>query len=542
MRFFEHQTRARRGTARLLVLYALAVLLTVGLLVWVCSWFFPRDADRLRYALVAAVPFAAVIVGASLYRLRELSEGGGPAVALSLGGQMLQDDPAATLAERRALNVVEEMALAAGVRRPALYVLPDSSINAFAAGMDGEDAVIGLTRGAIEQLDRGELQAVVAHEFSHILNGDMRLNMRLAGYLFGLQMIAVLGQYLMSDRPTHRAWRRSNSGGSGTSGWALIVVALACVALGWVGALLAGWIQAAISRQREYLADASAVQFTRQTEGMAGALYKIALSPQRRLHLLHASEYAHFMFGSVDLPRVFEGLSATHPKLIDRIRRVNPARAREWEQELQAAQGWSDRRPTPGVLAMARQRQEQTWANAEQEAQWQAHWQGLQAQEAARMQVADALRARILQHQPDYARRQSLLRRSAPGVWLALAAKGERAPLLLHALLAPAGVAPSAAGDGVGQALYRRLLRRPLPEACQPDLLAYLLPLAVAAHAPADLLAAADAAYHANPHPSTTQQALWQALHAYLGEAARIEAADEDDMVSGDTVCATVMG
>ncbi|MDO4769897.1 MAG: hypothetical protein Q4A11_05975 [Brachymonas sp.] len=113
MRFFEHQTRARRGTARLLVLYALAVLLTVGLLVWVCSWFFPRDADRLRYALVTAVPFAAVILGASLYRLRQLSEGGGPAVALSLGGQLLQDGPTATLAERRALNVVEEMALAA---------------------------------------------------------------------------------------------------------------------------------------------------------------------------------------------------------------------------------------------------------------------------------------------------------------------------------------------------------------------------------------------------------------------------------------------
>lgn len=535
MRFFEHQTRARRGTARLLVLYALAVLLTVGLLVWVCSWFFPRDADRLRYALVTAVPFAAIILGASLYRLRELSQGGGASVALSLGGQMLQDGPTATLAERRALNVVEEMALAAGVRRPALYVLPDSSINAFAAGMDGKDAVIGLTRGAIEQLDRNELQAVVAHEFSHILNGDMRLNMRLAGYLFGLQMIAVLGQYLMSDRPTHRASGRSNSSdGSGSSGGVLIVVGLACMVLGWVGALLAGWVQAAISRQREYLADASAVQFTRQTEGLAGALYKIALSPQRRLRLLNAREYAHFMFGSVDLPRVFEGLSATHPKLINRIRRVNPACAREWEQGLKMAQGWSDRHPTPGVLAMARQRQKR--ANAEQEAQWQAHWQGLQAQEAARMQVADALRVRILQDQPDYARRQSLLRRSASSIWLALAAKGERAPLLLHTLLAPVGVAPSAAGDGVGHALYRRLLRRPLPEACQLDLLAYLLPLAVAAHAPADLLAAADAAYRANPQPSPTQQALWQKLRAYLNEAEHFEIASDDEDEGGATV------
>lgn len=521
------------------MLYALAVLLTVGLLVWVCSWFFPRDADRLRYALVIAVPFAAVILGASLYRLRELSQGGGSAVALSLGGELLQDGPTATLAERRALNVVEEMALAAGVRRPELYVLPDNSINAFAAGMGGKDAVIGLTQGAIKQLNRGELQAVVAHEFSHILNGDMTLNMRLAGYLFGLQMIVVMGQYLISDRLTHRAWKRSSrsSGDSGISGLALIGVGLACVVLGWLGALLAGWIQAAISRQREYLADASAVQFTRQTEGMAGALYKIALSPQRRLHLPHASEYAHFMFGSVDLPRVFEGLSATHPKLIDRIRRVSPTRAREWEQELKAAQSWSDRRPTPGVLAMASQRQEQAWANAEQEAQWQAHWQVLQAQAAAREPIADALRAHILQTQPDYSRRQGELRRSAPGIWLTLAARGERAPLLLHALLAPAHVAPSAAGDGVGQALHRRLLRHPLPEASQLDLLAYLLPLAVAAHAPTDLLAAADTAYRANPHPTPTQQALWRYLHSYLGEAEQLAAAASDDSIS-----ATVMG
>ena len=509
MRFFEQQARARRYTVRLVLLYIGFLLLTVYLLTWVSSWFFPRGADHARYYFLVAGAFALVLLGASLYRLRELSQGGGHLVAQALGGQLVQDGQA-TLAERRLLNVVDEMALAATVRRPAVYVLPDSSINAFAAGMRRDDAVIGITRGAIEQLDRSELQAVVAHEFSHILNGDMRLNMRLTGWLFGLQMIAVLGKYLLTDSSGNRAWRRSGGASANgvSSGLVLVVVGLACAVFGWLGALFAGWIQAAISRQREYLADASAVQFTRQTEGMAGALYKIAISPQRRLHTVHAREYAHFMFGSVELPHVFEGLSATHPRIIERIRRVSPIRAREWEAELEVAQKWSDRRPSQGVFAFAQgrqEREEQKWALAGYEAQW--HDQQSQF---------DAMRQAIARRCPGHATRQAALRQTAPGIWLSLAANGGRADLLLQSMLAPEGWRPAAAADGVGSILCQQLLRRPLPEVCYLDLLEYMLPFAVAEQSPAALAAAAEKAYRANQQARVVQHGVWHLLHSYL--------------------------
>mgnify|MGYP002139115387 FL=1 len=190
------------------------------------------------------------------------------------------------------LNVVEEMAIASGVRLPKIYILPDDCLNAFAAGMTQRDAVIGITRGALDSFNRNELQAVVAHEFSHILNGDMRRNMQLCGALYGLQMITSLGRlFFDGDGLTSKSRDSFNL--------PTVFLGAILICLGFAGSLAAGWIQAAISRQREYLADASAVQFTRQSDGLASALYKVATAPKRRLHSPHAAEYAHFMFEGV---------------------------------------------------------------------------------------------------------------------------------------------------------------------------------------------------------------------------------------------------
>ena len=261
----------------------------------------------------ASLGTLALILGGSLWRFTQLA-GGGASVASMLGGRPINSsttDPD----ERKVLNVVEEMAIASGVPVPKVYLLArEKGINAFAAGYKPGDAVIGVTQGCVRLLTRDELQGVVAHEFSHILNGDMRLNIRLIAWIFGIMGLALVGRVLLEMRS--RSSRDKNP---------LPLLGLALLLIGWIGVFFGRLIQSAVSRQREYLADASATQFTRNPEGLAGALKKIGgLAIGSRLESPRAAEVGHLFFAN-GLGSPFFSLFATHPPVSDRIRALDPA-------------------------------------------------------------------------------------------------------------------------------------------------------------------------------------------------------------------------
>lgn len=224
------------------------------------------------------------------------------------------------------LNVVEEMSIASGLPLPAVYVLDnETGINAFAAGLTTSDAVVTVTRGTLDKLTRDELQGVVAHEFSHILNGDMRLNVRLTAILHGILVIGLIGRGILSGMGNMRV-RSSNRDKNG-GGLIIVIfaVGLVMIALGYVGYFFGRLIQAAVSRQREFLADAAAVQFTRNPSGISGALKKIGgYSLGSRVQATRASELSHFFFAQ-GFRTSFGGLWATHPPLGERIRAIDPS-------------------------------------------------------------------------------------------------------------------------------------------------------------------------------------------------------------------------
>lgn len=285
------------------------------------------DSQR---ALYTSVIVGGVIMIGSWVKLAQLSAGG-KVVAQGLGGRPVE--PTTTdLAERRLLNVVEEMAIASGLPVPEVWIMDEEQgINAFAAGTDATNAVVGVTRGTLDRLTRSELQGVVAHEFSHILNGDMKLNMRLMGWIFGLVMLSMLGRVMIESFRFMRGSSRDSKGNGAVL--ALIVAGLAVWLVGSVGVLFARMIQAAISRQREYLADASAVQFTRNPEGIAGALKKIGGFPDHgKITSPKAMEARHMFFVSSG----FASLMATHPPLEKRILAIDP----RWKGEM--LQGMAD--------------------------------------------------------------------------------------------------------------------------------------------------------------------------------------------------------
>ncbi len=332
MDFFEHQERARRGTFWLVLYFAIAVVLVVlsvyaaaVVIVGFIEW--KQNEGQLRWwipELFAAVTAATVIVifTGSLFKIWQVS-GSGEQVAQSLGGREVQANTR-DLGERILLNVVEEMALAAGTPVPPVYILNDEEgINAFAAGTTPQNAVIGITRGAVDTLSRDQLQGVIAHEFSHILNGDMRLNVRLMGWLHGILLLALIG-YFMLRMIGHGGVRSNSSSGKKGDGGLVIAILLGSIALiviGYVGVFFAQLIKAAVSRQREYLADASAVQFTRNPDGITGALKKIGgWQEHSKIKAASAEEASHMFFGSAMLTSLF----ATHPPLSDRIRRIDP--------------------------------------------------------------------------------------------------------------------------------------------------------------------------------------------------------------------------
>jgi Zn-dependent protease with chaperone function len=316
--FIEQQKVARRNTSRLILYFVAGVLgMIVLVYVLVAALFLrPRHGhvdgvkalwDPVIFCIVGGGTIAVVVVG-SLIKIHELAHGGS-ALAMRMGGHQLNPNSKHP-DERKLLNVVEEMAIASGVPVPPVYLLGDEQgINAFAAGDTPHNAVIGVTRGTLMLLRRDEMQGVIAHEFSHILNGDMRLNMRLIGWVFGILCLTIVGKILL------RSGGRRN---------ALPLAGLVLVAVGSVGAFFGRLIQSAVSRQREFLADASAVQFTRNPEGLAGALKKIGgLSGGSRLSTQYADEAGHFFFGNA-LAESWLGWLATHPPLAERIRRIDP--------------------------------------------------------------------------------------------------------------------------------------------------------------------------------------------------------------------------
>jgi Zn-dependent protease with chaperone function len=324
--FFEHQDRSRRQTRWLILVFAVAVLAVIAVVdvVLLLSLgllsaeegvpLFSRESlgANLDVLLGGALATGALIGFASLYKSLALRGGGGQ-VARGLGGTLVDPDSRDPL-RRRLVNVVEEIALASGVPVPEIYVLEqEAGINAFAAGYSPADAAVAVTRGTLEQLDRNELQGVIAHEFSHILNGDMRLNIRLIGVLFGILVLALIGRRILYH--SHYLGRSRNS-----EGIAVIGAALALVAVGYVGLFFGRVIKSAVSRQREYLADASAVQFTRNPDSISGALKKIAVSAQHSYLMTDTEEVGHMLFG----PGRSMHLLATHPPLFQRIQRIEP--------------------------------------------------------------------------------------------------------------------------------------------------------------------------------------------------------------------------
>ncbi|HOF09122.1 MAG TPA: M48 family metallopeptidase [Opitutaceae bacterium] len=331
MDFFEAQASAKRRTSRLMLLFILAVIGVIAACyltaLIVLARVRPTPGTWLVWdgSLFGGVSLVVCLItgGAMLFKWLQL-RAGGSVIAEMVGGRRV--DPQSTdLAEQRLLNIVEEMSIASGVPMPAVYLLDDEGgLNAFAAGLTTSDAVVAVTRGSLEKLSRDELQGVVAHEFSHILNGDMRLNVRLTAVLFGILVIGLMGRGLLEVMLRSGAVRTRGKGKSGGPG-VFIIVGIAMLVIGYVGYFFGRLIQAAISRQREYLADAAAVQFTRNPLGVSGALKKIGgYSLGSRLDSAAAAQIGHFFFAQ-SFRAGFTQLWATHPPLEERIRTIDPS-------------------------------------------------------------------------------------------------------------------------------------------------------------------------------------------------------------------------
>jgi len=323
--FFDHQDRARRSTIYLVVLYALAVLVILVIVTFIVALWIGAYGKSFapRIFLYAAGATLAFVGGVTLMKLIQL-RAGGQVIARKLGGRLL-DGSTRDVHERRVLHVVEEMAIASGLPVPPVYMLDkETRINAFAAGYTPEQCVIGVTRGCATLLDRAELQGVVAHEFSHVLHADTRLNTRLIGILHGILAIGLAGRFLVEIGASSSGRSSRRDGG----GVALIGFGFVLWAVGSIGSLFGGLIKAAVSRQREFLADASAVQYTRDPTGIAGALKKIGGTSMRaRLRSPWRAEFSHMYVANGVSKPVFDAM-ATHPPLDERILRLD----RSWDR------------------------------------------------------------------------------------------------------------------------------------------------------------------------------------------------------------------
>ena len=337
MDFINHQKQARSKSKRLLWLFPCAAFL-VSSGIWslfaFVIWFLllsdpsSESNEPLGYFdVLFTVPLLCSFMGGTLFIILLSSiwkmvqlRGGGLKVALELGAVPLLAETA-TAQEKQCLNVVEEMSIASGMPIPLTCVIESSSMNAFAAGTNPDNAVVAVTRGLLDELSRDELQGVIAHEFSHIVHGDIRINIRLVGVIHGMVVIGLIGERMM-QAPDWMVARSDLKDLSVVRGFliavAIMILGLFVVLIGLVGTAMGRLLQAAVSRQREFLADAAAVDYTRYPDGIASALRKISgLRPSNRLRVSRVSEFAHFMFTN--------GCSswfATHPAIERRVARL----------------------------------------------------------------------------------------------------------------------------------------------------------------------------------------------------------------------------
>lgn len=334
MNFFESQDVARKKTFQLIILFLLAVISLIvltNILVMVVFGYLDSNTantgtlnaetlisqfDWPVFIMVGAGVSSIVIFG-SLYKVVSLSSGGAR-VAEMMDARLIVED-SGDINKQKILNVVEEMAIASGTPVPPVYLLDEDGINAFAAGYKASDAVIGITRGAIEKLSREQLQGVIAHEFSHVFNGDMKLNIRLIGILHGITIIGTIGYYILRSTGRSRSRRSKDEGAGG-----IIALGIGLLIIGYAGTFFGNMIKAAVSRQREFLADASAIQFTRNPDSIAGALKRIGGNASGSLlENSNTSEISHALF-SQGINVFFTGLFSTHPPLSKRIKRIDP--------------------------------------------------------------------------------------------------------------------------------------------------------------------------------------------------------------------------
>lgn len=291
MDFFEHQAQARRNTAKLVLVVSLVMIGLSALGSSAVYWFTQHQADPLTLPVLFALVFTGCLAGGALYKYRRYRRLGGGEIARELGGRLLIK--ANTPEEQRLINIVDEMSIAASIPAPQVYILPEPGANAFAAGIELHDSAIGVTQGALDHFTRDELQGVIAHEFAHLLNGDARLNTAFSGMIFGLSSMQSLGRALVRPR---RLRRRNASKGVAVAA----LIGLALFVIGSIGAWAAKLIQARVSQQREFLADASAVQFTRQADGIASALNRLRWGASSYIDHPARDQHRHLFFSESD--------------------------------------------------------------------------------------------------------------------------------------------------------------------------------------------------------------------------------------------------
>ena len=322
MDFFRSQETARQNTFKLIVLFGLAVLSIIVLTNFLVMVFFglignqPGTDQPSNSVIFCSVGVGIVVLIAmgSLYKIMMLS-GGGKCIAEQMSGELVVEG-GNDIKKQRLLNIVEEMAIASGLPVPSVYVIPGDAINAFAAGHWPSDAVVGVSRGALKKLTRDEMQGVIAHEFSHILNGDMRMNIRLIGILHGILLIGLVGYHLLRFTPRSRDIKGVAS---------YVALGIGLVVIGYGGTFFGNLIKAAVNRQREYLADSAAVQFTRNPDGIGRALIRIGAGKKgSAIDTPGSAEISHLFFCQGFISS-FNTFFATHPPLDKRIRRILPA-------------------------------------------------------------------------------------------------------------------------------------------------------------------------------------------------------------------------
>ncbi len=329
MNFFEHQDKANKKTKQLVFLFILGLLFTllaVNAVIYGALYVASLDNPNLMFMMAEPIwlyiscLFIVVMFLGTVIKMLQISSGG-LSIAKMVNARSLEEGPQ-SLEEQRFQNVVEEMAIASGTPVPQLFIMDDESINAFVAGTKPEDTVMVVTTGALQALNRDELQAVVGHEFSHIFNGDMKISLKLMGVLGGILIIGKIGHMILRARWYSSGSRSSNQKGNGLA--FILIAGIGLLVVGYVGLFFGRMMKAAVSRQRELLADACSVQFTRNPHGLASA-FRVMQAHEQGTHLKtkHVEDISHMCFGEAQWV-MFGSLLATHPPLEARIKAIDP--------------------------------------------------------------------------------------------------------------------------------------------------------------------------------------------------------------------------